>query len=151
CGAENTASSAFCEDCGTALAGHAASAATSSPLAASTTPNIRVTQEQSDASTAGDGERKTGRMPDRSVLGAMLAGLNRAHHHLAGIQPDANLDRRAPLLAQLACVPLEVLLHLERREQRPLRMVFVRDRRPEQREDAIPGRLRHIALVAMHR
>jgi class 3 adenylate cyclase len=60
CDAENAPSSAFCEDCGTALAGHAASAATSSPQAASTTPNIRVTPEQPDASAEGlDGERKT--------------------------------------------------------------------------------------------
>ena len=64
---------------------------------------------------------------------------------------DANLYRRTPLLAPLACVLLEVLLYFERREQRALRMVFMRDRRPKQREDAIPGRLRRIALLAMHR
>jgi len=48
----------FCEDCGTALAGHAAPAATSLLQAATTVPNVRVTPEQ----TAGDpldGERKT--------------------------------------------------------------------------------------------
>src|SRR5713101_7146789 len=59
CGAENAPSSAFCEDCGAALAGNAASAATGSPQAALTTPEIRVTPEQPDASTAIDGERKT--------------------------------------------------------------------------------------------
>ena len=90
-------------------------------------------------------------MPDGSVLGAMLAGLDRAHHHLARVHTDANLDRRAPLLAQLACVALDVLLHLERREQGPLRMVLVRDRRPEQREDPITGGLHDITLVAMRR
>src|ERR1700680_4510604 len=52
CGAENAPSSAFCEDCGTALAGHTASAA-------STALQIRVTQEQPDASTTIEGERKT--------------------------------------------------------------------------------------------
>jgi class 3 adenylate cyclase len=56
CGAENAPSSAFCEDCGTAL-GNAAPPATRSPQAASTAPNIRVTPEQADASTI-DGERK---------------------------------------------------------------------------------------------
>ena len=35
--------------------------------------------------------------------------------------------------------------------QGALRMILMRDRSAEQREDAIPGRLRHIALVAMHR
>src|SRR5713101_5650698 len=59
CGAENAPSSAFCEDCGTALAGHAAAAADSLPQASSTAPNIRVTPEQPDASTAIEGERKT--------------------------------------------------------------------------------------------
>jgi hypothetical protein len=58
CGAENAPSSAFCEDCGTAL-GSAAPAATRSSQAASTVSEIRVTQEQTDASTTIDGERKT--------------------------------------------------------------------------------------------
>ena len=40
CGAENAPSSAFCEDCGTALAVKAAPAATGSPQAASTAPEI---------------------------------------------------------------------------------------------------------------
>ncbi len=56
--AENKPTSKFCEECGTALDGHAASAATSSAQAASTTPNIRVTPEQS-AGDPLDGERKT--------------------------------------------------------------------------------------------
>jgi hypothetical protein len=30
-------------------------------------------------------------------------------------------------------------------------MILMSERRAEEREDAIPGRLRHIALVAMHR
>jgi class 3 adenylate cyclase/tetratricopeptide (TPR) repeat protein len=51
-------SSAFCEDCGTALAVSAAPAVTSSPQSASTAPEIRVRQEQLDASTI-DAERKT--------------------------------------------------------------------------------------------
>jgi class 3 adenylate cyclase len=48
----------FCEDCGTALAGNAAPAATSSPQAASTAPDFRVTPEQ-PADDALEGERKT--------------------------------------------------------------------------------------------
>src|SRR6202166_2523727 len=59
CGAENAPASAFCEDCGAALSGHAASAPASSPQAASTASDIRVTPEQPDASTAIEGERKT--------------------------------------------------------------------------------------------
>jgi class 3 adenylate cyclase len=59
CGAENAPSSAFCEDCGAALAGNAASAATGSPQVAPTAPQIRIAPEQTDASAALDGERKT--------------------------------------------------------------------------------------------
>jgi class 3 adenylate cyclase len=58
CGAGNAPSSAFCEDCGAALAGKAASTATGSPQAASTVPEIRVTLEQPDPSNI-DGKRKT--------------------------------------------------------------------------------------------
>jgi hypothetical protein len=49
----------FCGDCAAAPAGHAASAATTSPQAAFSAPKIRVAPEQPDASTAADGERKT--------------------------------------------------------------------------------------------
>jgi hypothetical protein len=59
CGAENKPASKFCEECGAALAGHAVSPATGSPQAATTTPNIRVTLEQADGSSALKGERKT--------------------------------------------------------------------------------------------
>ena len=55
------------------------------------------------------------------------------------------------MLAQLVGVTLEVLLHPAGGVQGALRMILMRDRRAEQREDAIPRRLRHIALVAMHR
>jgi len=59
CAADNTPTSKFCEECGAALTGNVASAAASSPQAATTAANIRVTPEQPDASTVLDGERKT--------------------------------------------------------------------------------------------
>jgi len=59
CGAEHAPSSGFCEDCGTALAGNAGPAATGTPKAASTVPEIRLTPEQPNASATIDGERKT--------------------------------------------------------------------------------------------
>ncbi len=59
CGAENAPSSAFYEDCRTALAGNAGPAATGTPKAASTVPEIRLTPEQPNASATIDGERKT--------------------------------------------------------------------------------------------
>jgi class 3 adenylate cyclase len=57
CDAENAPSSAFCEDCGVALADKTASSI-SSPQIAFASPGIRVGVEQPDVSTV-DGERKT--------------------------------------------------------------------------------------------
>src|SRR5216683_2631648 len=59
CGASNEPGDDFCGECGAAVAANAASAAASSPQAASTGPNIRVAPEQPDASTAIEGDRKT--------------------------------------------------------------------------------------------
>jgi class 3 adenylate cyclase len=59
CSAENAFTSAFCEDCGIPLADQATSTAASSPQAALTTPNIRITPEQQDAFAPVGGERKT--------------------------------------------------------------------------------------------
>jgi len=58
CNSDNAAGAKFCADCGSALAGHAPSAAISPSPAASTATNIRVTSEQS-AGDPLDGERKT--------------------------------------------------------------------------------------------
>ena len=41
--------------------------------------------------------------------------------------------------AQFRRVALQLLLHPQRRVQRALRMILVRDRRAEQREDAVAG------------
>ena len=59
CGAENSPSSTFCEDCGTSLSDNTTPAATRSSQTGSRAPNIRITPEQPDTSTAADGERKT--------------------------------------------------------------------------------------------
>ena len=48
-------------------------------------------------------------------------------------------------------VSLELLLHAERRIECALRMVLVRDRRAEQREDAVAGGLCDVTAVAMDR
>jgi len=59
CGAPNEPGEKFCGDCGAALAVRAQPGAIQSPRAASAAPDIRVSSEQTDASTAVDGERKT--------------------------------------------------------------------------------------------
>ena len=45
---------------------------------------------------------------------------------------------------------MQLLLHPQRRIERALRMILVRDRRAEQREDAVAGRLHDVTVVAMH-
>jgi hypothetical protein len=45
----------------------------------------------------------------------------------------------------------ELLLHRDRRMQRALRMVLVRDRRPEQRKNPVAGGLNDVPVVAMRR
>ena len=59
CGALNEPGEDFCGECGAAVVASVASAAVSSPQAATTATNIRVTPEQPDASTVIEGERKT--------------------------------------------------------------------------------------------
>jgi class 3 adenylate cyclase/tetratricopeptide (TPR) repeat protein len=59
CGALNEPGEDFCGECGAAVVASVASAAVSSPQAATTAPNIRVTPEQPDVSTVIEGERKT--------------------------------------------------------------------------------------------
>jgi len=59
CGSENPAGKKFCGDCGAALAVILQPGAVQAPGAISTTPDIRVSSDRTDASSAADGERKT--------------------------------------------------------------------------------------------
>jgi adenylate cyclase len=59
CGAQNAPSSAFCEDCGSALAHNASPTTLTSTQIAPTNAEIRFTSAEPDASLATDGERKT--------------------------------------------------------------------------------------------
>ena len=89
-------------------------------------------------------------MADRRVLD-VLTGLDRAHHDFTGVHSDAHLQRRAALDAQAIGVAPHLLLHPERGVERALRMILMRDRRAEQREHAVAGRLHDVAAVAMRR
>ena len=89
-------------------------------------------------------------MTDRRVF-RMASGLDRPHHHFARVHPDARFDGNLALRAQTVGVATQLLLHRQRRMKCALRMVLVRHRRAEQREDAVARRLRNVAAVAMHR
>ena len=94
--------------------------------------------------------RQIGHMTDRRVF-CMASGLYRPHHHLARVHPNASFNGNLALRAQTVGVATQLLLHRQRRMKCALRMVLVRDGRAEQREDAVAGRLRDVAAVAMHR
>jgi hypothetical protein len=94
--------------------------------------------------------RQIGHMTDRHVLG-MSTNLYRSHHHLARVHPDAGFNRNLALVPQTLGVATQFLLHRQRRMKCALRMVLVRDRRAEQSEDAVAGRLRYVTAIAMHR
>src|SRR5271170_7370063 len=59
CGAPNEPEERFCGDCGAALVKAAKLGAFQSPKAVSTAGGIRIAPQESDASTAVDGEQKT--------------------------------------------------------------------------------------------
>ncbi len=88
-------------------------------------------------------------MSDRRVFDLPRAGLERAHHHLAGVDPNPALDRAAAVGDYFRRIPLQLLLHPHCGIQRALGMVLMGDRRAEQGEDAIAGRLHHVPVVAM--
>ena len=92
-----------------------------------------------------------GRVPDRRVFGMAAAGRDRAHHHFAGVHADARLDRQIAGLAQSRRIAAQLFLHPKRSVQRALRMILVRDRRAEQREDSVASRLHDVAVVAADR
>ena len=94
--------------------------------------------------------RQIGHMTDWRVFG-MPSGFDRPHHHLARVHPDPRFDGNLALRAQTVSVATQLLLHRQRRMKCALRMVLVRNRRAEQSENAVAGRLRDVAAVAMHR
>ncbi len=74
-----------------------------------------------------------------------------AHHDLARVEADADLHVHAAAAAQLLRVPADRLLHAKRRVTGAHRVVFVGERRAEERHDAVAHDLVHRALVAVHR
>ena len=94
--------------------------------------------------------RQIGHMTDRCVFG-MASGLDRPHHHFARVHSNAGFNRNLALRAQTVGIAMQFLLHRQRRMKCALRMVFMGDGRAEQGEDAVTGRLRNVAAVAMYR
>ena len=74
-----------------------------------------------------------------------------AYDDLAGVQADADPDRDALGLLDLLGVAPHGLLHPERCIAGAHRVVLVRERRAEERHDAVAHHLVHVALVAVDR
>src|SRR4029077_8210008 len=90
-------------------------------------------------------------MSDWRVFDMRRTGGYRADNYFAGVYTNPNLDRRAPFGLELRTVPPQLFLHPQRRIERALGMVLVRDRRAEQREDSVAGRLHDVPVVAAGR
>ena len=88
-------------------------------------------------------------MADRRVFDAqVLADLS--DDHLARVDPHPHRETQPLRSADLDRVGGELALQRERRPARALRVVLVRDRRAEQRHDAVAGELVHRALEAVN-
>ena len=94
--------------------------------------------------------REIRHMTDRRVFG-MASSLDRPYHHFARVHSHAGFDRNLALGTQTVGIATQLLLHRQRRMKCALRMILVRDRRAEDCEDAVAGRLRNVAAVTMHR
>ncbi len=75
---------------------------------------------------------------------------NGPHHHLAGVEADADLHGHAMGAAHLLGIAAHRGLHGQGRIAGPHGMVFMRKRRPKQGHDAIAHDLVHRAFVAVH-
>jgi hypothetical protein len=89
-------------------------------------------------------------MSNRRVLGLSLPGGYGTDYHFPGVHTDARLERKVPVFPQLGRIAPQFFLHPERRVERALRMVLVREGSTEQRENSVAGRLHDIAVVAAH-
>src|SRR5215467_451969 len=88
-------------------------------------------------------------LPDGGVVHVQIA-VDGAHHHLARIQPDADLHVDALGAAELVRVPAHRLLHAERGVTGAHGVILVGHRRAEEGHDAVAHDLVHRALVAMN-
>ena len=107
-----------------------------------------------DEGGAGAGEllhprRQMRRLADRRVVHVEVVA-DRAHHDVAGVEADPDLDIDPVPLADVLGVVGHRVLHPQRGIAGPRRVVFVSQRRPEERHDAVAHDLIDGALVAVH-
>jgi hypothetical protein len=93
--------------------------------------------------------RQIGRVAHRGVIHPQIVA-DPAHDHGPGVQTDAHLQSEATLLLQLARQLRDGILDAESGVHGALGAILVRDRRAEQRHDAVAAVLVDGALEAMH-
>ena len=84
--------------------------------------------------------READGVPLRGVVHAQVVA-DPADHDLARVEPDADRERHPVLRPHLVRVGARGVAQVERRVAGPLRVVLVRDRRAEERHDAVAGEL----------
>ena len=112
----------------------------------------RVGGREQDAARGGElfhARRQVRGLADRRVVHVQVIA-NGAHHHLAGVEPDADLHGDAMGAAHLVGIVSHRRLHGQGRVAGPHGMVFMGQRGPKQRHDAVAHDLVHRALVAVH-
>jgi hypothetical protein len=87
-----------------------------------------------------EARREIGGVADRGVVHLQVVA-DRADHHRPGIETDARRQGDAALALQLLVEVGQRVADPQRREHRPLRRVLVRDRRAEERHEAVAGEL----------
>ena len=104
---------------------------------------------------AGCGELLHARRQDRGQADGGVVHVqvvaNGPHHHLSGVEADAHLHRQAVRAAHLFGIAAQGVLHGQRGITGACGVVFVGQRRPEQRHNAVTEHLVHRALIAVHR
>jgi hypothetical protein len=93
--------------------------------------------------------REPNGVPLRRVVHAQVVA-DRADHHLARVDAHARREADAVLALHLGRVAGDLVTQRERRVAGALGVVLVRDRRPEQRHDAVARVLVDRALEAVH-
>jgi hypothetical protein len=94
--------------------------------------------------------RQMSRLSDRGVVHPQVAA-DRSHDHFTRVQADPDLDGHALGAPHFFRVLLDRLLHPERGIARPYGVIFMGERRAEQRHDAVAHHLVDGTLVVMDR
>src|SRR5215468_5101134 len=90
------------------------------------------------------------RLPNRAVVHPEIAA-DRANDHLAGVEPNTNLNGDPAGALQIVPIAADALLHAEGGIARSYRVVLMGNRGTEQRHDPVTHNLIDGALIAMDR